>query len=301
MIRPDWQKSLLPFVAVLCPKALAFYCRRCRLEDLENCQWAGSCKAEWELVCECCGNHGTCRTGNWRRPRFHLQQSGWATVYVATLCPEWQAAESFGCGHESAWNAWTALTTTRTFMCSSRLITKTTCTVGFLKCHGGDHSKSSNWDFLKFPRVRSNVCFDCQTFSATAIMKIAITLVAFVHMTTAKFSIVSWVFELRKYLVVLEKLGTNLFTIENLVATSMLNMSHGKMNMCGGQSWQHFAVHTGLCKAWYGIWLETRPIHLWQFLSASNQEYIFRILWMLSYKIWHPKRNNIPCDPVPRS
>ena len=80
-------------------------------------------------------------------------------------------------------------------------------------------------------------------------MKIAITLVAFVHMTTAKFSIVSWVFELRKYLVVLEKLGTNLFTIENLVATSMLNMSHGKMNMCGGQSWQHFAVHTGLCKA----------------------------------------------------
>ena len=134
-----------------CPKALAFYCRRCKLEDLENCQWAGSCKAEWELVCECCGNHGTCRTGNWRRPRFHLQQSGWATVYVATLCPEWQAAESFGCGHESAWNAWTALTTTRTFMCSSRLITKTTCTVVFWNVMVGTTRSQVIEIFWSFP------------------------------------------------------------------------------------------------------------------------------------------------------
>ena len=30
--------------------------------------------------------------GNWRRPRFHLHQSGWATVYIAaasfTICLE---------------------------------------------------------------------------------------------------------------------------------------------------------------------------------------------------------------------
>ena len=32
--------------------------------------------AEWQPVCECCRNHGTCRTGNWRRPRFHLHRPG---------------------------------------------------------------------------------------------------------------------------------------------------------------------------------------------------------------------------------
>ena len=76
----------------------------------------------------------------------HLHQSAWATVHTSatslTIRAEWQASEPNGCWHESNSDRqlWPQL--------EPRPITKTTCTVDALKCHGGDHRSKVN--FCKF-------------------------------------------------------------------------------------------------------------------------------------------------------
>ena len=100
----------LPAVSTSVCEALALYCRRCKLEELENCRWAGSCN----------GNRRMRASLRMLRQPWDLSNRKLAKTKVSSTavqvgnglhrcsklykCPEWQAAESFGCGHKRTWN-----------------------------------------------------------------------------------------------------------------------------------------------------------------------------------------------------
>ena len=129
-----------------CPKALAFYCHPCKLEELKNCQWAGSYNGKPRNDSQSANAAATMElveqeTGE-DQDFIYIVRVG-TGLHRCSKLYNMPRMTSCGIVWLRTWKnfKWTALTTTRTFMCSSRPITKATCTVDVLKCHGGDHSK----------------------------------------------------------------------------------------------------------------------------------------------------------------
>ena len=100
-VREAWQHHPTGCLNPSCPKVLAFYCRRCKLEELENCQWAGSCN----------GNRRMRASLRMLRQLWNLSNRKLAKTKVSStavrvgnglhLCSKlYKAAESFGCGHK---------------------------------------------------------------------------------------------------------------------------------------------------------------------------------------------------------
>ena len=117
-----------------CPKALAFYCRRCKVEELKNYQWAGSYNRS-RMIKPCLPmllppwNQVEQETGKTMATSTSVR-AGNGSHRCNKPC-NMRKMTSCGIAWLLTWRPFrsTALITTPTFMCSSHPITKTTCTV----------------------------------------------------------------------------------------------------------------------------------------------------------------------------